>query len=444
MTALKRVLVAAVAASLTTTLVLSPATPGWTAPGGRSGPLPVADTLPPAVLEGVQRGLPRNPAVVGQRISAIKKDGLPSIGAMVLNRDGEIVYQAGNTPKTPASTMKVLTSVVALDVLGAESRLQTTVVQGRAINQIALVGGGDPLLQSTADRRPGAASLDRLAAATAAKLKAKKVATVSLTLDATLFSGPAWNADWPQQFQWSVAPITALKVDNALSTPGSLNRDKSPVDHAGRAFVAALAARGIKVTATNKGKAVPGTETLASVSSPPISAIVEHTLSESDNDAAETLAFLVSAKRGKAASFADSRAVLTDELTRRGLFDPGMFVADGNGISTRNRITPGVLARAIRQGVEDPNLRYLLTGLPVAGVTGTLAGRFQEPTMAPGRGRVRGKTGSIASVDGLAGYVTSKDGERYSFAFVLNGAPSEARGRQWIDQAASVLANCGC
>ena len=89
-------------------------------------------------------------------------------------------------------------------------------------------------------------------------------------------------------------------------------------------------------------------------------------------------------------------------------------------------------------------MRHLLVGLPVAGATGTLDVRFAATSAAAARGRVRAKTGSVAGVDSLAGYVVSADGHPFTFAFVLNGAPTAAAGRAWIDDAGAALAGCGC
>ncbi len=433
---------ACIAGALVLGLAVAPAAPVWGAPAAE---MPAATTLPAPVLPVLTPASGAvNDATIAARMRAVKTDRLPDIGAVVLDGTGRVVYQSKNTPKVPASTMKVLTSLVALDVLGPDSRFETKVVQGASPSQIVLVGGGDPLMTSTAAQRPGGSSMEALAARTAAALAQQKVTSVTLQLDATLFGGPAWEADWPDRFKWSVAPITALKVDHALATPGSLNRDVSPNAHAGRVFAAQLAARGIKVTATAYGKAPADAPKLAGVSSLPVAAIVEETLAQSDNDAAETLAWQLALKRGQPANFDTSRDVLTAELKARGLFDEGMVIDDGNGISPKNRVTPGALARAIRQGIETPTLRNLLTGLPVAGATGTLAGRFAAPTAAAARGKVRAKTGSITGVDSLAGYVVSNDGHVFSYAFVLNGTPTPAKGRAWIDDASAVLAACGC
>ena len=110
----------------------------------------------------------------------------------------------------PASTMKLLTSAAALSILGPDRTFTTKVVSGSG-RQIILVGGGDPYLESKADKER--ASLADLARATAAALRKQKVRKVSLGYDDSLFSGPRWNPTWPSGYRDVVTPISALWVD---------------------------------------------------------------------------------------------------------------------------------------------------------------------------------------------------------------------------------------
>ena len=98
------------------------------------------------------------------------------------------------------------------------------------------------------------------------------------------------------------------------------------------------------------------------------------------------------------------------------------------------------LAGAVLRGSEEPRFRSLVSGLPVAGVTGTLDERFEQPDAAAGRGIVRGKTGTIRGVHALAGYVVSRSGHPLVFALVLNEAAGSEEPRAWIDRACAELA----
>lgn len=404
-----------------------------------------AETLPPPVLERPAIDDSQVDAgVVAQRIRAIKHKGFSEIGVTVVDGAGNEVYASKAEPRTPASTLKVLTGLVALDVLGPERRFETTAVRGASGRSVVLVGGGDPLLR-TRSAGDGGATLSALADQTAAALKADKITAIALTFDGSLFSGPSWLKRWQERFQWSVAPITALKVDHARTKEGSLDRAKNPNGHAAEVFAGLLEKRGIKVGDKVKAAKAPrDAEVLGRVQSLPVSELVEATLRYSDNDAAETLARQVAIARGEPGSFAGAQRALVAELKRRNLWEPGMYVVDGSGISDANRVAPAALARAIRLGMAEPRLRSVITGLPVAGATGTLHDRYEDKAAKAARGRVRAKTGSIRGVDALAGYVVSADGHVLTFAFLLKGAPTPAEGRAWIDRASAVLASCGC
>jgi D-alanyl-D-alanine carboxypeptidase/D-alanyl-D-alanine-endopeptidase (penicillin-binding protein 4) len=71
----------------------------------------------------------------------------------------------------------------------------------------------------------------------------------------------------------------------------------------------------------------------------------------------------------------------------------------------------------------------------VAGRSGTLALRLAD---TPLDGKLRAKTGSLAGVSGLAGFL---DGRRpLSFAFLANGNLSESAGRLLQDRLVALLA----
>ena len=68
---------------------------------------------------------------------------------------------AGDEPRTPASSLKLLGAVAALDALGPDHVLRTTAVEGED-DQVVLVGGGDILLTDgeASDDVVGHASLE--------------------------------------------------------------------------------------------------------------------------------------------------------------------------------------------------------------------------------------------------------------------------------------------
>lgn len=410
--------------------------------GGASWPA-VAQTPSPVLLQVAPTGAPDADALA-DAIGSIKvPEGVKETLVIVDADTGETVFSINGEPQASASTMKLLTSVVALDVLDPDARFETSVVQGKP-GQIVLVGGGDPFLATRASDAQGGASLEELADATAAALEAQGSKTVELVYDDSLFTGPAWNSDWPDSFKWSVAPITALKADQArLSRPTPDNaiiaRDPDPSARASKSFGTLLKSRGIAATKVVPGKAPKGAEKIATVESVPVKTIVEWLMLTSDNDATEALARQIALAQGKPGSFTGSRKVVAEGLNRLGLMTKGMDIRDTSGISANNRVSPLSLARAVQLGITDARQRPILTGMPVAGVSGTLRERFTLEDAASGRGFVRAKTGTIPRVNALAGYAVNGKGNAFAFGIMTDGGNPNAA-REWLDTVSSELA----
>ena len=421
-------------------------------PGRLDAPA-VAQSPAPVLPALVAPQTPLDAAALAARLEAVPRDGAGDIVALVVDAStGAEVYRSGGGARTPASSLKVLTSLVALDVLGASRTFATrTVWDG---STLTLVGGGDPLLATTASAQaPGRAILHDLAEATASALAAQGTGEVALRYDASLFGGPAWNPAWPETFATSVAPITALTVDHARPSlaEGAFARHADPARFAAERFAEQLAAAGVAVTGIEAGSAPevgapdaePGAATeVGRVESLPVSGIVERVLGDSDNDAAETLLWQVALARGVSATPAGGARVLQDELTRLGLWSGGMAVTDGNGIATANQVTADALVGAVRRSLDEPALRAVALGLPVAGVTGTLHDRFEAPDAASGRGIVRAKTGTIRGVNTLAGYAVTDDGHPLAFALMTSGG-GQTSARAWLDGASAALVVSG-
>jgi serine-type D-Ala-D-Ala carboxypeptidase/endopeptidase (penicillin-binding protein 4) len=389
----------------------------------------------------------------------------PHVGLLVSDlSSGQVLYgrQAG-TAFAPASTTKVATAVAALDALGPATRFSTSVVGSGG--SIVLVGGGDPTLAAgtpPAEDYPRPATLAALAARTARALRAQGRSSVRLRYDTSLFSGPGMAPGWPRSYvtTGNVTPISSLEVDQGRLTasgapqdadePGnSLPRTFDPAGEAAHAFAGFLAADGIQVKgAPAAGRAPSGAPTLARVASPPVAQMVGQMLLESNNVIAEDLARQVAIVRGQTASFGGAAAAEMAVLRRLGV--TGVNLVDGSGLSPRDRITPSALVAlvALAASQDQPRLRAAITGLPVAGFSGTLApggSVFAEPGKAA-LGVVRAKTGNLNTVAALTGIAYARNGELLSFAVMADKLrPGELNqaGAQ-IARLATALARCGC
>lgn len=428
------------------------------APGGKG-----ASELPLPTAKGMRRAL-------GPLLDS------PDLGtrrslAVVDTTTGELVYGVrAKAPATPASTMKIATAVAALTVLGADHRIPTVVTTGSSATEIVLVGGGDPTLTalSTAGSdRP--ASLRELAGSTAAALRDRGVRSVRLRYDATAYSGPRHHPIG--RGNENIAPVTALMVDEGRVDPRSTRhapRVADPARDAAEAFADLLREEGVAV----RGKPSPGRGAkasdapLAEVRSQPLGTMVERALTTSDNDIAEALARQTALARNEPASFAGAGRAVTSVLEEAGLDVGGARIRDGSGLDREDQLSAELLADllALAASPEHPQLRSALTGLPVAGFTGTLehrytadrggdadgADRAAEDTTGPGRsvsgaaGLVRAKTGTLTGVNTLAGTTVDADGRLLAFAFTASGTSDPDRATAALDRLAAALARCGC
>ena len=417
---------------------------------------PGAGLLPtPSGLRAVLAG-PLSAAALGPRVAAVVAD--PVTGQILLS-------ERGTQLATPASTTKLATALASLALLGAGATFTTRVVQGPASDSIILVGGGDPTLAvNTFPVRdyPRPATLASLAAATARTLKANGRDAVSLGYDTSLYAGPGLAPSWPSVYisEGDITPIASLEVDQGRLTAAGRPEDSDdpynnhpraaePAAMAAASFAALLSADGIRVTGSPAAQAAPaGAPAIASVASPPLSAIVEQMLEESNNVIAENLARHVALAAGEPASFSGAATAVTGELGQLGIAG-GIRLADGSGLSPQDLISPDTLVRMLEVAIARPGLRALLAGLPIAGFSGTLsAGQSVFSGIGgPALGSVRAKTGNLGTVATLAGLVYDKSGTVLVFAFMADAVPSAGLlqdAAQAIDKAASALAGCGC
>jgi serine-type D-Ala-D-Ala carboxypeptidase/endopeptidase (penicillin-binding protein 4) len=416
---------------------------------GSGGTMPTASGLQSA-LSG-----PLSSAALGSGVGAVVTD--PATGRVLWSQHpGQLV--------TPASTTKLATSLASLAVLGPDARFTTRVVQGAALDGIILVGGGDPTLAVNSypsSDYPQPATLANLAAATARQLKSQGRTKVSLGYDTSLYTGPGLAPGWSQSYVsgGDVTPISSLEVDQGRlgksgqpedsDDPYNLRpRSQDPAEVAAGAFASLLSHDGIRVSQAEEQRARAHAVTVASVSSPPLSAIIQQMLEESNNVIAENLARHIAVAAGQPASYTGAASAETAELRRLGVTS-GLHLVDGSGLSPQDGIAPAALAKVVELAMATPRLRSLLAGLPVAGFSGTLAHGQSVFAGIGGAavGAVRAKTGNLSTVATLAGTVADSSGSTLAFAFMADRIPAADlldEAADAINNAAAALAKCGC
>lgn len=366
-----------------------------------------ARPLPDAVRALVQR------SSVGDATSVVVRDG-----------DGAVLAAVRpNAPRLPASNQKLITIATALDVLGPQARLATTLVaatepvDGVVTGDVWLVGGGDPTFSTSAfaDAYWGiyAPTADRLAADLAAAGVTRITGRVNA--DASRFDDVPGAPGWKPEFIPAQSPpISALTIDRAATAPSL---------RAARAVRRALVRAGIQVGPARVAPAPAADPVeLARVESAPVGILAELAGRDSDNFVAEMLlkaAAVEATGRGTTAAGVETERGVLAEL---GVPDRGLALVDGSGLSYDNRATAAALSLLLARIDDDPALGPAMrTALATAGVNGTLAGRMRS---GPAAGLVRAKTGSLNDASSLSGYA----GE-CAFSVLVQ--------RTWVDQAAA-------
>lgn len=404
-----------------------------------------APVLTPTVIAGSTAPVPTRAGLDAKLTPLLTSRSMGVSAAIVLDpATGEFLFDRGaQSPQVPASTTKLVTAAAALRLLGAQSRLATTVLSDG--KTMTLVGGGDATMV-TGSKPRSAASLTDLARKSAAALPARS--SVIVNYDDSLFSGPElardWSSGWPAA--GVVAPVTSLMTDEGRVSKNSIARSADPARTAAKRFVELLKADGVTARLGSNAKAGNGATEIARVESPTMSTLVQQMLTDSNNDLAESLAHLVGLKSTGRASFATGASATIQAVSELGISTVGMKLVDGSGLSRGNRIAPTTLASLISAAAGDQadELWPISAGLPVAGLTGTLADRFDAKAMKQAVGYVRAKTGSLNDTVALAGSVRDRDGRVLVFAVLANNIPSVAAARATVDKIANQLAKCGC
>lgn len=344
----------------------------------------------------------------------------------------------------PASVIKLVTAVAALEVLGEGTRFRTSVRAVSALENsvvagdVWLVGGGDPLLgtDAWAARAPAERGLYTSLDALATRVAEAGVRRIEgrIVADESRYDSERYISTWPSRLvaDGESGPLSALIVNDGFRVwghPGVPFSD--PPREAAALFEELLEARGVEVTGGATVGVASGSVELAAIDSRRVGELVTEMLRESDNETAELLVKEMGVRRyGQGSTVAGIRAA-TDVLASLRLPVADALIADGSGLSDADRVTCGFLTALLsaRSGV-------LRGRLPVAGRDASLGGALGR---GPAAGLLRAKTGSLNHVSGLAGYVENVSGATVTFSYVVNGLPEGSTGGTLREALARVL-----
>ncbi|MDH3754208.1 MAG: D-alanyl-D-alanine carboxypeptidase/D-alanyl-D-alanine-endopeptidase [Acidimicrobiia bacterium] len=339
----------------------------------------------------------------------------------------------------PASVQKLVTATAALEQMGPDARYRTVLAAGAASvdgiieGDLYLIGGGDPLLHTEAY----AASFPEDFTHTrfeqlADDLVASGVIQITggVIADETRYDIEREPSAWAESEGLArdgfTGPLSALMLNDGFSSfpeirePGVFPTPASdPALFAAQEFDDLLEERGVVILggSRNEPEPPPGLVELVALESAPMSEIVAEMLTFSDNTTAELLLKEIGlATSGEGSTDGGGLAAL-EILGNLAVDIATVRVADGSGLSDRNRLSCDAVIDMLEiAGADSP----LANGLAIAGASGTLRERF---TRFPLRNQVRAKTGTLSTATALAGFVETRFDATLVFAYLANLEP---------------------
>jgi serine-type D-Ala-D-Ala carboxypeptidase/endopeptidase (penicillin-binding protein 4) len=382
----------------------------------------------------------------------------------------------------PASNMKLFTTAAALQKLGADFRIRTSVYDdGNGV--LRVVGRGDPSLKN--------AQLTILSK----QLYQQGIRQINRLIgDDSYFQGEVVNSSWEwEDIQaYYGAPVNSLIVNenasiltsspqtigqplkitwhdpteayrwkienNSVTTqadkPGfvEINRDLkgqvlrikgqlavnsrpditglaifNPTNNFIRQFRQNLVKEGITVKETVSSNLSKNDKEIAAVDSPPLSELLIETNLNSNNLYAEALlrSLAIEKSAEKNQNTADiGLQVARETLTKLGVEPEGYVIVDGSGLSRKNLTTPAALVQLLQGMAKSSQAEVFHASLSIAGINGTLRNRFIDTSAV---GIVKGKTGGMTGISALSGYVNAPNYQPLVFSIMVNQSSQSGR-----------------
>ncbi len=448
------------------------------------------DSKPPAEIRSSTELAERIRAVLPQR-------GSDSLAVMVFDVSNGREAFAFNPDKAlkPASVLKVLSSLAALELLGPNYRFATRVFADRArtgeASSLYVQGAGDPSLtvetvwaMARAVRRRGIESVNQLyvddslfeESSGASGPRAYQTGSSALSFNYNAFSfevcpgqvgKPASVIVDPLELRipfvggigtsqgskgsFAIDPIGGKsRTDGAAPTyriSGNIGSRQgcstvyrsmpSPPKVFGASFLGMLKAVGVKVPEHPREGKTPGTlDLIYTQQSAPLSQIVRDLNHFSNNFIAEQILFAIGQTEG--ATFSRMRGLrrLESFLRSLGFRDEQFVLRDASGLSHDNRLSARIILALLLRGLENQLVApEFESSLAVGKKSGTLQRRPVDPSGLV----LRGKTGTLNGVSSLAGYVVGQSGNKYAFVVLQNAITSVDHAHRLEDSIVAIL-----
>ena len=394
-----------------------------------------------------------------------------SISVSIKTEDGKSIYSLNEKMlMNPASVQKVLTTPVSVETLGKDYEFKTELYKKEdGVYLIKL--GADPYL-SFKDLKTLVANID--------KTEPKK-----MFIDDSIVDNKTWGEGWqwdddmnvlmPRfgaynldrnlikitvmptkagQFATVINPsryplvfynnvVTGDKTavnavrDNAISAntlvlTGTVNKPRTiyiPSNNLKRYFNVqlsrALEEKSIYFKELMLAGKLQETDSLENTVSHSIEHAIKDTLKNSDNRVSETMFKLAGGKYLNQATGSDVAGIkmFNDYCVKNGLDNSRIRIADASGVSKNNLVSAKFITEFLLLNKDNE----VLQALPTPG-EGTLTHR-----MLPLKNNLKAKTGTLADVSTIAGYLTSKNGKKYVFCIMTNDMKMSASDKKMLE-----------
>jgi D-alanyl-D-alanine carboxypeptidase/D-alanyl-D-alanine-endopeptidase (penicillin-binding protein 4) len=172
-----------------------------------------------------------------------------------------------------------------------------------------------------------------------------------------------------------------------------------------------------------EGAASPSAKLLYEHESPPLAEVVRDINKFSSNVMARQLYLTIAAETvGAPARPAEAFASIKQFLAKKGIPAPELVMENGSGLSRIERISAANLAAVLQAAWKSAVMPELVSSLPVTAADGTMKKRLKGEGVA---GQAHVKTGLLNDARTMAGYVLDRHGRRYAVVMLVNhpGAP---------------------
>ena len=364
------------------------------------------------------------PENVGARLEALLESSMfetSTVGMMVydLTADSVIFKHNERQLMRPASTLKMMVAVAALDRLGEDygyetSLLHTGEVEGGVLDgDIYCKGGFDPAFDNS-DLTAFVDSIRRLGIDT---IRGDIYADISMKDSDRLGEGWCWDDDNPV-----LSPLLISRKDEFTERL----RDR-------------LHRAGIETTGgIRTGRTPRGARSLCVIRRR-LADILPRMMKKSDNLFSESVFYHLAASAGAStpATARQGRRMMNRLIEKLGHKPSKYYIADGSGLSLYNYVSPELEVAFLRYAYgKDKVYVPLYASMPIAGVDGTLDDRMRR---GHAHGNVHAKTGTVTGVSALAGYCTAANGHTLCFSIINMGIRHSSSGRRFQDRVCEAL-----